>query len=128
MRGAGGTSGGIGRFFVGLVMLVTGGYLFLSSVVVHGWHWGHGLWGVGGYSVTTGMLILPLMAGFAFLFYDAKNPIGWILTAGSLLLIVVGIVTSLRLHLRTMSLFELLMILLLAFGGLGLLLSALRPR
>jgi hypothetical protein len=32
MRGAGGTSGGIGTFFLGLGMLVVGGYLLLTRV------------------------------------------------------------------------------------------------
>jgi len=34
MRGAGGTRGGIGRFFVGLVMMVAGGYLFFNAISV----------------------------------------------------------------------------------------------
>ncbi len=32
IKGAGGTNGGFGRFFIGLAMMVGGGYLFLSSL------------------------------------------------------------------------------------------------
>lgn len=30
MQGAGGTNGGVGRFFIGLIMLVTGGICFCN--------------------------------------------------------------------------------------------------
>lgn len=33
-KGAGGTSGGIGKFIIGLTMLIAGGYLFLNSIHV----------------------------------------------------------------------------------------------
>jgi len=32
MQGAGGTNGGVGRFFIGLIMLVTGGYLKVPNI------------------------------------------------------------------------------------------------
>lgn len=39
--GAGGTEGGIGRFFMGLIMMVAGGYLFLNNIQVgHSFHMG----------------------------------------------------------------------------------------
>lgn len=34
MRGAGGTEGGIGTFFLDLVMLIGGGYLFLDAIQI----------------------------------------------------------------------------------------------
>ena len=34
MKGAGGTSGGLGQFFVGLAMAVAGGYLLTNQVTV----------------------------------------------------------------------------------------------
>ena len=43
MQGAGGTSGGIGTFFLGLGMIVVGVYLLLTRVTVGGGAWL--LWG-----------------------------------------------------------------------------------
>ena len=79
MRGAGGSEGGIGEFLLGFVMLVGGGYLFLDNVHVHsGFHWGMALFNMGGYGITTGMVLLPFMIGVGMVFYSSKNPIGWL--------------------------------------------------
>ena len=34
MRGAGGTDGGSLTFFIGLAMMIAGGYLLLSNIVI----------------------------------------------------------------------------------------------
>jgi len=90
MRGAGGTSGGTGQFFLGLVMMCGGFYLLLNSVVVSSaFGWSTRLFGVGSVGITGGIILMNM-------------------------------------HLRTMSAFELICILVLAFGGLGLFLRSLR--
>lgn len=127
MRGAGGSEGGLGRFFIGFTMFVSGGYLFLAKLKVgSGFGMGMGLYSFGGFQMTTGMVLVPLVFGIAMLFYNAKNPVGWLLTWGSLAALVFGVITNLRFHMHAMSAFELLTILVLLFGGLGLLLSSLR--
>lgn len=125
MRGAGGTSGGAGRFFIGLFMMIGGGYLFLDSVHV-GWHFGHGFYRFGGFNVTSGMILIPLIIGVLFIFYNAKNPIGWIIAAGSLLAFIFGVIKSLQFHMERMSAFSLILILVLLFGGVGLFISSLK--
>jgi hypothetical protein len=125
--GAGGTRGGIGRFFLGLVMMIVGGYLFLTAVrVAHHFHLGDTLYAMGGVRLTTGFVLIPLIFGIGFIFYSAKNPIGWILTVVSLLLLGFGVITSLQFRMRSMSAFELILILVLLAGGVGLFLSSLR--
>jgi hypothetical protein len=125
--GAGGTRGGIGRFFLGLTMMAVGGYLFLNAIQVnHHFHLGYTLYRAGGMRLTTGYVLIPLIFGIGFLFYNAKNPTGWILTVLSILLLGFGVVTSLQFRMRTMSAFELIVILVLLVGGIGLLLSSLR--
>lgn len=127
ISGAGGTRGGIGRFFLGLVMMIVGGYLFLTAVrVTHHFHLGYTLYAMGGVRLTTGFVLIPLIFGIGFIFYSAKNPIGWILTVVSLLLLGFGVITSLQFRMRSMSAFELIMILVLLVGGVGLFLSSLR--
>jgi len=127
MRGAGGTEGGVGRFLLGLVMFVGGGYLFLRSIqVTTDFGFGYGLYRFGWGSVTTGMILIPFIFGVGLIFYKSNNLLGWFLAGGSLVAMVFGILMSLRLHIMAMSAYELLSILVLTFGGLGLFLSSLR--
>lgn len=127
MTGAGGTEGGIGRFLIGLAMFVVGGYLFLDSIWVgSGFGFGSALFGIGRFNVTTGMVLVPFVFGVVMLFYNAKNPISWLLTGGSLAALAFGVISRISLRLRPMSAFELITILVLCFGGLGLFLSSLR--
>ncbi|MBI9070975.1 MAG: hypothetical protein JEY94_05220 [Melioribacteraceae bacterium] len=127
--GAGGTEGGTGRFFIGLVMLVAGGYLFLNNIHVgHNirFGFGHSLFHVGGFGITSGFVLIPFIFGIGFIFYNYKNIIGWILAGGSLLMLGFGVITSINFTFRPMSAFELIMILILLVGGIGLFLSSLK--
>lgn len=127
LQGAGGTQGGMARFFIGLAMLVGGGYLFLTSIRVGtGFNWGSGLFGIGGFTLTSGMILIPFIFGIGIIFFNAKNVIGWVLACGSLLALAFGIIRNVQLSLIPMTAFDLLIILVLVFGGIGLLLSALR--
>ena len=127
-RGAGGTDGGSGRFFIGLVMMIAGGYLFLDAVKVsYGFSFGMRLYSIGGFNMTSGMVLIPLMFGIGLIFYNAKNILGWVLTIATLIMLVFGIISSINFRLRGMSAFELITILVLGIGGIGLFLSSLRP-
>jgi hypothetical protein len=127
-HGAGGTPGGAGRFFLGLAMMIAGGYLFLNSIRVYNFfNMGYTLYTFGPVHFTTGMTLLPLAIGIAMVFYNARNWLGWLLLLGSLVAICVGVIASVHFSLQSMSLFDLLVILALLMGGLGLFLSSLRP-
>ena len=70
MKGAGGTDGGIGRFFIGLCMTIGGTYLFLDAVqVTHHFGFGQRLYRMGNFHLTTGMVFIPLVFGVGFIFY-----------------------------------------------------------
>ena len=73
VRGAGGTPGGIGEFFLGLVMVVIGAYLITNRIVVVSSYWSYG-----GYSMF-GLSLLPLIFGIGILFFNGKSIVGWIL-------------------------------------------------
>jgi hypothetical protein len=127
MQGAGGTSGGTGQFFLGLVMMCGGFYLLLNGIVVSSaFGWGTRLFGIGGVGITGGIILIPLIIGVGVIFYNARNALGWLLALGALAAMVFGVIASLSLSLRTMTAFELICILVLAFGGLGLFLRSLR--
>jgi uncharacterized protein len=119
-RGAGGTPGGVGQFFTGLAMAVAGGYLLLNQVQVTTSFWSFGAYG--GFGLT----LLPLLIGVAFLFYDGRSWIGWLLTGLGTVIILAGIITHLDIYFRPTTLFNTLVMLVLLFGGLGLIARSLR--
>jgi hypothetical protein len=130
-RGAGGTPGGEGSFIIGLVMMGSGFYLLLRSIdVSNSFSLGTSLYQMPmmGYtaSITGGMLLIPFIFGIGMIFYNAKNLVGWILAVGAVSAMIIGVLAGLRFSLHSMSLFDLLIILVLAIGGLGLFLSSMR--
>ncbi len=128
MNGAGGTSGGIGKFLLGLVMMCGGFYLLLNGIVVSSsFGLSTRLFGSGGLGLTGGMILIPLLIGIAMVFYNAKSYLGWLIMIASFGALVFGVISSVSMNLRSMTAFELLVILTLAFGGLGLFLNSLRP-
>ncbi|MEW5839065.1 MAG: hypothetical protein AB1717_09560 [Pseudomonadota bacterium] len=121
MRGAGGTSGGVGEFLLGLGMAIGGGYMLLQKVTVTsgGWYF----FGVHAFGLT----LVPFLLGAGFLFYNGKSILGWLLMFASLIMILAGILMNLRIYFEHSSLFDTLLILFLLAGGLGLLARSLRP-
>ena len=77
--------------------------------------------------LTGGMILIPLIIGVCMVFYNARSYLGWLIAVASFGALVFGVIASVSLNLRTMTAFELLTILTLAFGGLGLFLNSLRP-
>jgi len=126
-RGAGGTNGGEGSFLLGLVMMCGGGYLLLRSIIVRpNFGLGNSVYSFGGFSVTSGMVLIPFIFGVGMIFYNSRNWIGWLLAGGSLVALVFGVIANLNLEFARMSAFDLLVILVLFVGGIGLFLRSLR--
>ena len=130
MKGAGGTSGGIGQFLVGFFMLCGGLYLLLNAIKVQStFGFGMALYHVGvgnGFNITGGMVMIPFVFGVGLLFFNGKNLVGWLLALGSIAALIFGVITSIQFSLANMTAFELITILVLAFGGLGLFLRSLK--
>ncbi|MGA1825634.1 MAG: hypothetical protein ACMUIP_13325 [bacterium] len=125
--GAGGTKGGVGRFFIGLVMMIGGGYLFLHSIkVTSNFRMGLRIFSLGPVHMTSGMTLIPLLFGIGFIFYNSKNFIGWLLTVGSFIMLLFGIISTVSFKLNFMTAYELITMLVLLIGGIGLFLSSLR--
>jgi len=118
--GVGGTPGGIWTFIIGALMVVAGGFLFVNHVKV-----GYGFLHFFGRD-TQGLVLIPLIAGIAFLFFNAKSIIGWILTIAGALIIFLSVIVSLRFYFPQTSLFNLIIMLVLLVGGIGLVLRSLR--
>ena len=120
-RGAGGTSGGIGEFLLGLGMSVAGAYLLTQRVTVTSAYWT--LWGYNAF----GLSLLPLLFGVGLLFFNGRSIAGWLLTFVGVVIIFIGIIANLGIYFQPTSLFNTLIMLVLLAGGIGLIARALRP-
>ena len=127
IHGAGGTSGGTTRFVLGIALFVAGIYLLLKNIYVqNNVGFGNAMYALGGFSVTSGMLLIPFVIGVSMLFFNYKNIIGWVLAVGAIGLIIVGVITSIHFTLAGITAFDILIILVIIAGGLGLFLSSFR--
>lgn len=122
MRGAGGTTGGLGLFLGGSAMVVAGGYLLLTRVTVASGGWR--MWGYNAF----GLSLVPLLVGIGVLFYNGKSLVGWGLTFAGSIIILAGIIANLRIYFQPSSLFDTIMILGLLAGGIGLVARSLRAQ
>jgi hypothetical protein len=122
MKGAGGTSGGLGEFLLGLVLAVAGGYMLTQRVTVASGFWS--FFGEHGFGLT----LLPMVVGVGVLFFDGESRLGWALALGGALIIFLGVLMNLRIYFAPTSLFNTLMMLFLLGAGLGLVARSLKAR
>jgi len=129
IKGAGGTPGGIMTFLAGLVMTCGGLYLLFNAIVLRAnLGFGHRMYSFGGIGITSGMIMIPFLFGVAMIFYNGRSSLGWLLAVGSAVALVFGVLSTASFTLRSMSAFDLMLILVLAFGGIGLLLRSIGDR
>lgn len=123
-QGAGGTPGGVGLFPVGIGMIVAGAYLILNHIVVHtrlsiwGWPGADG----GGF----GPLLMAMMVGVGILFFNSKNALGWLLTGGAALAMLISVIMNLELFFRPVSLLTTILMFGLVAAGLGVVFRSFR--
>jgi len=122
ISGAGGTPGGVGQFLLGFVLAVVGGWLLMNQVTVSS-----GAWMFWGYDAF-GLSLLPFILGVGMLFFNGKSVLGWLLLVAGLAIVIAGIIVNLHIYFRPTSLFNTLMMLVLLFGGIGLIARSLRPQ
>ena len=104
-------------FFVGLVMTVVGGYLFMQNVEVYASSiFSFRLMG----RDMDGLIFVPLIASVIFLFYR-YSMVSKICCALSVVIIIANVIMNLHLYWKATSLFATLIIFILLFGGVGLL-------
>lgn len=101
-------------------MAAAGGYLILNQVVVTTSYWRFGQYG--GFGLT----LLPLLVGIAFLFYNGKSIIGWLLTVIGAGIILANVLMNMDIYFRPTTLFNTIVMLALLFGGIGLVARSLR--
>jgi hypothetical protein len=124
--GAGGTPGGVGIFLLGFAMACMGGWLLTNQVTVSSEYFASGFMvPFVNYRMNSfGLSLIPFIFGIGFLFFDAKSIAGWLLTIAGLAIILAGILLSMHIYFQPTSLFNTLLMLVLLFGGLGLVLRS----
>jgi hypothetical protein len=126
--GAGGTPGGVGTFLLGFAFACAGGWLLTNQVTVSSEYFASGFmvpflnWHMNSF----GLSLIPFILGIGFLFFNGKSLAGWLLTVAGLVIILAGILMSLHIYFRPTSLFNTLTMLVLLFGGLGLIVRSLK--
>ncbi|VAW97264.1 hypothetical protein MNBD_GAMMA22-2263 [hydrothermal vent metagenome] len=58
--------------------------------------------------------------------YNSKNYIGWLLAVGSLIALIFGVISNMQFSMQRMSAFDLIIILVLFVGGVGMFIRSLR--
>jgi hypothetical protein len=74
------------------------------------------------------MILIPFIIGTGIIFYDSSKWYGWALAAGSLLALIIGAIASVRFSFEGMTAFDLIVILVLFFGGMGLVLRSVKDQ
>lgn len=105
------------QFIIGLLMLVAGGYWFLTSVTVTTGFYGLAL---GNFRINGGLVIVPFIAGIIWLFLNFDSIGAKILTGIGLVIILASVIMSTRFIFHNRSLYEYLIMLILIFGGAAL--------
>jgi hypothetical protein len=72
------------------------------------------------------MILIPFIIGVVIIFYDRDKWYGWLLGVGSLLALIIGAIASIQFSFQGMSAFDIIVVLVLLFGGVGLVLSSLQ--
>ncbi len=105
--------------FIGLLMCGVGLYLFFSNVHVYtSFSSMYGGWGLnGGRGVSGGIVLIPLILGIVVWVIFPKSFAGKFICILGTLFIVIGIISSMRFSWSGGSLFNVIMILILIFGG-----------
>lgn len=105
-----------------LGILMCGGGLFLFSkqinVVTYGFGSVYGRWGLfGGRGIPGGMILIPLIIGIVVWVIFPDSFAGKLISMLGVLFIIFGVISSISLEFRRTSLYELVLMLILIFGG-----------
>lgn len=110
------------QFFIGIILIGVGLFMLSKRVMVHSsWY----IWRIGGFDISSGTIVIPLIIGIIWYFFNSKSIVPKIIITLSVILIVVSIIMSVRINFVTTSMFDYILILGMAAAGSGLLLKVL---
>lgn len=111
------------EFYIGLFLLVVGLFYILNKTVVSS-GWGLYSWSLGGFHISSGLVIVPLIVGIVWMFYNPKSIVAKVVAILGGVLIIASIIASITIRFTTTSLFDYIIMIALMASGCGLLLKA----
>lgn len=108
--------------FVGILLLGAGLFMLSKRVMVHSnWY----TWRIGTFDLSSGTVIIPLIIGIIWYFVNPKSIASKVLIVLSVIFIVLSIIMGVRINFVTTSLFDYILIFVMASAGSGLLIRTL---
>ena len=108
------------ELLIGFVLLAAGLFMLSKRVIVHtGWY----MWRIGTFNLSSGTVIIPLLIGIIWYFYNPKSIMSKFIIGISIVFIVVSIIMSVSLNFMATSMFDYILILGMAAAGIGLILK-----
>lgn len=108
------------QFLGGLTMLVAGLFIFSQKVMVTSGFFGQGFQ-IGGMHMRNGLIVVPFIIGVVWMFVTEGSPASKLFTAAGILIVVLAVIITTDIYLMNVTLYEWALILVLIFGGAGLL-------
>lgn len=108
------------QFLAGLAMLIAGLFIFSQKVTVTSGFFGFGL-NIGGLYMSNGLVIVPFIIGVVWMFASEGSFASKVFTAAGVLIIILAVIMTTNIRLQRITLFDWALILVLIFGGAGLL-------
>ncbi len=106
------------HFVLGVIFLAIGTFILSRKIQVHSGFFGYSLWG---FNIGFGLVVLPLLFGIAWMFYNPKSIWGKIISALGALFILVSVIMNTSIHLVAMTLYDYILIIGMIAVGFGLL-------
>ena len=116
------------QFLAGLAMLIAGLFIFSQKVMVYSMFLGGGLgFSIGGMNmnINNGLIIIPFIIGVVWMFASEGSFASKAFTAAGVLIIILAVIMTTNISLVRITLYEWVLILVLIFGGAGLLIRIL---
>ena len=108
------------QFLAGLAMLIAGLFIFAQKVTVTSGLFGMGF-RIGGMYMSNGLIMIPFIIGVVWMFASEGSFASKAFTAAGILIIILAVIMTTNIHLTRITLYEWALILVLIFGGAGLL-------
>lgn len=108
------------QFLAGLAMLIAGLFIFSQKVMVSSGFFGFGF-SIGGFRMGNGLIMVPFIIGVVWMFASEGSFASKLFTAAGVLIVVVAVIMTTQISLVHTTLYEWVLILVLIFGGVGLL-------
>lgn len=107
------------QFLAGLAMLIAGLFIFSQKVMVSSGFFGQ-RFSIGGFSMGNGLIMVPFIIGIVWMFATEGSVGSKVFTAASILIVILAVIITTDIRLMHVTLYEWALILVLIFGGAGL--------